>query len=254
MDAMRAGVLVIGSSTCTASPLTLPLRFYLITVEIEARGAAAVVPMMLATDAIQRHLDEAAQAQGQQSPIQEDDPNGSSILDDDDHSQLDLVKLRASSDLYDETLGEVVDERLLLPAVAIELSQKGAEMNRKPRSSSEGNESGSRRKRSNRPKAQVRDGARYIMSALSSSPKSVTFKKTSTETFPPNDALVGELSELRVAEYVTMQLERVALAVKGMCDSLESMKEGCHPFIFYHRVRPFLSAWKHVRSRQPSSH
>ena len=30
-----------------------------------------------------------------------------------------------------------------------------------------------------------------------------------------------------------------------MVDSLENMREGCHPFIFYHRVRPFLSAWKH---------
>ena len=30
-----------------------------------------------------------------------------------------------------------------------------------------------------------------------------------------------------------------------MCDSLSAMREGCHPFIFYHRVRPFLSAWKH---------
>ena len=30
-----------------------------------------------------------------------------------------------------------------------------------------------------------------------------------------------------------------------MCDSLGAMREGCHPFIFYHRVRPFLSAWKH---------
>ena len=30
-----------------------------------------------------------------------------------------------------------------------------------------------------------------------------------------------------------------------MCESLSAMREGCHPFIFYHRVRPFLSAWKH---------
>jgi hypothetical protein len=33
-------------------------RFYLITVEVEARGAAAVVPMMLAIDAIQRYNEE----------------------------------------------------------------------------------------------------------------------------------------------------------------------------------------------------
>ena len=32
--------------------------FYLVTVEIEARGAAAVVPMMLSMDAIQRYYEE----------------------------------------------------------------------------------------------------------------------------------------------------------------------------------------------------
>jgi len=30
-----------------------------------------------------------------------------------------------------------------------------------------------------------------------------------------------------------------------MTYSLNCMREGCHPFIFYHRVRPFLSGWKH---------
>lgn len=30
----------------------------------------------------------------------------------------------------------------------------------------------------------------------------------------------------------------------GMCASLSIMREGCDPLIFYHRVRPFLSAWK----------
>jgi hypothetical protein len=29
-----------------------------------------------------------------------------------------------------------------------------------------------------------------------------------------------------------------------MAESMVLMREGCHPFIFYHRVRPFLSAWK----------
>jgi hypothetical protein len=33
-------------------------RFYLVTVEVEARGAAAIVPVMLATDAIQRYNEE----------------------------------------------------------------------------------------------------------------------------------------------------------------------------------------------------
>jgi hypothetical protein len=56
--------------------------------------------------------------------------------------------------------------------------------------------------------------------------------------------LVGELDVDIVAEYVAYQLERIAEATEGMCESMEAMQEGCHPFIFYHRVRPFLSAWK----------
>lgn len=42
-----------------------------------------------------------------------------------------------------------------------------------------------------------------------------------------------------------MQLRKIATAIKDMCSSLMAMREGCHPFIFYHRVRPFLSGWKH---------
>lgn len=59
-----------------------------------------------------------------------------------------------------------------------------------------------------------------------------------------NRALIGELVLTRVARYVTHQLNKVAAAIKGTCLSIESMREGCHPFIFYHRVRPFLSGWK----------
>lgn len=33
--------------------------------------------------------------------------------------------------------------------------------------------------------------------------------------------------------------------LQDICLSLAAMREGCHPFIFYHRVRPFLSGWKH---------
>jgi hypothetical protein len=57
-------------------------------------------------------------------------------------------------------------------------------------------------------------------------------------------ALVGELTVLRVAKFVIAQLNKIAVAIKGMCLSIDSMREGCHPFIFYHRVRPFLSGWK----------
>lgn len=57
-------------------------------------------------------------------------------------------------------------------------------------------------------------------------------------------ALVGELTPIQVAKFVTYQLSKVAAAIKEMCLSLDCMREGCHPFIFYHRVRPFLSGWK----------
>lgn len=60
-----------------------------------------------------------------------------------------------------------------------------------------------------------------------------------------NEALTGELSSLKVAVYVNAQLHLIAQAVQGMHESLMAMREGCHPFIFYHRVRPFLSGWKH---------
>ncbi|RYG69750.1 hypothetical protein EON64_01925, partial [archaeon] len=60
-----------------------------------------------------------------------------------------------------------------------------------------------------------------------------------------NEALVGELSPARVVIFLTAQLQLIAKAIQGTCDSLSSMREGCHPFIFYHRVRPFLSGWKH---------
>lgn len=50
--------------------------------------------------------------------------------------------------------------------------------------------------------------------------------------------------ETRLANYVALQLERVSEAVLETCKSLERMREGCLPYIFYHRVRPFLSAWK----------
>ena len=45
-------------------------------------------------------------------------------------------------------------------------------------------------------------------------------------------------------ESITSKLQVVAEAIDKMTTSLQSMREGCHPFIFYHRVRPFLAGWK----------
>jgi indoleamine 2,3-dioxygenase len=60
-----------------------------------------------------------------------------------------------------------------------------------------------------------------------------------------NGVLAGALTPYNVCSYVTGQLEKMDKAILGMCLSIEAMSEGCHPFIFYHRVRPFLSGWKH---------
>lgn len=131
--------------------------FYLITVEIEARGAVAIVPMMLALDATMRFQEE-----GKVSGVKTNfwgDCEG-------DFSQ---PYLSASQDA-DEDDGHAI---------------------------------------------------------------------------PINEALAGELSAARVCVFVTAQLELAAKAVKGMVESMDAMREGCHPLIFYQRVRPFLSGWKH---------
>jgi len=44
--------------------------------------------------------------------------------------------------------------------------------------------------------------------------------------------------------FVIENLRNVEKAVSAMKASLFSMREGCDPYIFYHRVRPFLSGWK----------
>ena len=45
-------------------------------------------------------------------------------------------------------------------------------------------------------------------------------------------------------ELITSKLFNVAECIEKMCESMSATREGCHPFIFYHRVRPFLAGWK----------
>ncbi len=40
------------------------------------------------------------------------------------------------------------------------------------------------------------------------------------------------------------RLEEVAGALEGMLGSLRRMPEGCDPYIYFHRVRPFIHGWK----------
>lgn len=45
-------------------------------------------------------------------------------------------------------------------------------------------------------------------------------------------------------ENMSVKFEAIASIIDRMSNSLLTMREGCHPFIFYHRVRPFLAGWK----------
>lgn len=45
-------------------------------------------------------------------------------------------------------------------------------------------------------------------------------------------------------ENLSVKFDAIADCIDRMTASLASMREGCHPFIFYHRVRPFLAGWK----------
>ena len=127
--------------------------FYLITTEIEARGAATIVPMMLTIDAVSRF-----------NSADNAEKNDFSRK----HDQLDLFKG------FDDSEAEAEAE------------------------------------------------ANGLLTHV----------------------LVGVMTPRNVASYVTGQLTKMSKAIIGMCLSIEAMPEGCHPFIFYHRVRPFLSGWK----------
>lgn len=147
--------------------------FYLITVELEQRGAASVVPMMLLIDAVQRYQEET------KHPILNRN-RAESILS--ATTEEDLQQTPDPVDLYSEDDNSCDD--------------------------------------------------------------SATDSHEAKKCFRDEEALPGELTEQRVAAYVSVQLRKVADSIGGMCLSMGAMREGCHPFIFFHRVRPFLSAWK----------
>lgn len=154
--------------------------FYLITVELEQRGAASVVPMMLLIDAIQRYKEEAKHLTSQRERTESTTSTGSG--DETPHQTPDPVDLHSDDDSSWEELRSNDDY----------------------------------------------DGG---SGDQDDSPRE-------------EEALIGELTSQRVTTYVTMQLKKIADAIMGMVLSMGAMREGCHPFIFYNRVRPFLSAWK----------
>ena len=46
------------------------------------------------------------------------------------------------------------------------------------------------------------------------------------------------------ADAVIIHLTALASAQEGMCSTLDRMPERCDPYIYYHRVRPFIHGWK----------
>lgn len=155
--------------------------FYLITVEIEARGAHAIVPILLAIDAIKK---------------------GKHMV-----SEQCFVENGSLS----SQMGEIVIER--------ESSDC---------STDDENES---------------DGEIWQNASLRSS-------RSGSSKYPFGDATM-EIDEkdiesaVQIVTYVIEQLTKVSIAIATMKSSIVAMREGCHPFIFFHRVRPFLSGWKH---------
>jgi indoleamine 2,3-dioxygenase len=53
-----------------------------------------------------------------------------------------------------------------------------------------------------------------------------------------------EAAEQHHPDEVTKELAALASALEGMCSTLDRMPERCDPFIYYHRVRPFIHGWK----------
>ena len=53
-----------------------------------------------------------------------------------------------------------------------------------------------------------------------------------------------EAAERDHADEVTKELSILASILKGMCQTLDRMPERCDPYMYYHRVRPFIHGWK----------
>lgn len=172
--------------------------FYLVTVEIEARGAASIIPLLLANDAIQRYNEE-------QQVIREEE----------------------------ERLSGKYKHLSSVPAIAEPPTTS-------PPHFTSFQDRQFQLRQGSRAHSHEEDGVAY-----ESRESSTSLDEEDDRIIYIHQALVGELSLPRVIIYVSAQLKIVAQAVQLMTTSLLSMREGCHPFIFYHRVRPFLSGWKH---------
>jgi indoleamine 2,3-dioxygenase len=53
-----------------------------------------------------------------------------------------------------------------------------------------------------------------------------------------------DAARARDAQRLAAQLEEVATALEAMLASLRRMPERCDPYVYFHRVRPFIHGWK----------
>lgn len=53
-----------------------------------------------------------------------------------------------------------------------------------------------------------------------------------------------EAARLGDAARLAAQLEEVAASLEAMLATLRRMPEGCDPYVYFHRVRPFIHGWK----------
>jgi indoleamine 2,3-dioxygenase len=53
-----------------------------------------------------------------------------------------------------------------------------------------------------------------------------------------------DAAEARDAEHLENQLSQVASSLQAILATLRRMPEHCEPFIYYHRVRPYIHGWK----------
>jgi hypothetical protein len=141
--------------------------FYLITVEVEAKGAASVVPMMLSIDAIQRHNEEKEMQVLRKDRMRNRTESSMSFMSDKSQESVDAREEQRIVRIGREDGNWDVDDSLqrkLLSSVG-EMEEEG----------------------------EVRD----------------------------EEALIGELTAINVATYVSLQLRKIAGSIKvgrSVCD------------------------------------
>lgn len=96
-------------------------------------------------------------------------------------------------------------------------------------------------------------GAEAIVPLYQSNRDIKNFKARNRSVNPLAGSMTGYESRMddcnskefwELIEAISHRLQCVAVVVASMTRSLAQMREGCDPYIFFHRVRPFLAGWK----------